>query len=154
MCVFVYIEASAYLRINMFVHVCMCLAFISLTPTPLPSCSYSYYSPSLLLLLLHLLLPLQLLLLHTTAVPESKDIDLYLDITEPTGWNDTLDQAWRASVDQTQSPTVLMECLLLLEHYINKAWLQVSTRICCTYVMMIYLSEDMSVLFMFDPLNS
>jgi hypothetical protein len=68
---------------------------------------------------------------HTLAVPESKDIDLYLDITEPTGWNDTLDQAWRASVDQTQSPTVLMECLLLLEHYINKAWLQVSSWVYC-----------------------
>ena len=66
-----------------------------------------------------------LIVSSTAAVPESKNIDLYLDITEPSGWNDTLDQAWRASVDQAQSPTVLMECLLLLEHYINKAWFQV-----------------------------
>ena len=25
----------------------------------------------------------------------------------------------------TQSPSILMECVLLLEHYLNKAWLQV-----------------------------
>ena len=45
---------------------------------------------------------------------------------EPSGWNDAMDQAWRAAVNQAISPTVLMECVVLLEHYINKAWLQVS----------------------------
>ena len=45
--------------------------------------------------------------------------------TEPTGWNDILDQAWRAAVDQATCPTALMECVLLLEHYLNKAWLTV-----------------------------
>ena len=36
-----------------------------------------------------------------------------------------MDQAWRAAVNQAISPTVLMECVILLEHYINKTWLQV-----------------------------
>ena len=52
--------------------------------------------------------------------------------TEPTGWNDILDQAWRAAVDQATCPTALMECVLLLEHYLNKAWLTVLIFLHCT----------------------
>ena len=37
-----------------------------------------------------------------------------------------MDQAWRAAVEQAVSPTVLMECVLLLEYYLNKPWFQVS----------------------------
>ena len=31
--------------------------------------------------------------------------DMYSDITEPSGWNDILDQAWRGAVDQANTPT-------------------------------------------------
>ena len=63
----------------------------------------------------------------STASGKDKDksFDLFSDITEPSGWNDVLDQAWRAAVDQARSSTVLMECVLLLEHYIHKNWLAV-----------------------------
>jgi hypothetical protein len=44
-------------------------------------------------------------------------------IMEPVGWNDVLDQAWRASVDIAWTPAAFMECVLLLEHYINNKWL-------------------------------
>jgi hypothetical protein len=64
---------------------------------------------------------------------DSKNEDFYSDITEPSGWNETLDQAWRGAVQQAVSPTILMECVLLLEHYLNKAWLQVEKRSNCFY---------------------
>jgi hypothetical protein len=35
-----------------------------------------------------------------------------------------LDQVWRERLLETSSSTVLMECTLLLEYYINKAWLK------------------------------
>lgn len=38
-------------------------------------------------------------------------------------WNDILDQAWRGAVLSTKSSTELMECVLLLEYSINKAWI-------------------------------
>lgn len=45
-------------------------------------------------------------------------------ICEPSGWNDALDQAWRHAVLCASSPTGLMECLLLLEFYLDcKGWL-------------------------------
>jgi hypothetical protein len=44
-------------------------------------------------------------------------------ITEPAGWNDVLDQAWRGAVYQATTPLQLMECALLLEHYVSKQWL-------------------------------
>jgi hypothetical protein len=62
---------------------------------------------------------------------DSKNEDFYSDITEPSGWNETLDQAWRGAVQQAVSPTILMECVLLLEHYLNKAWLQVESGSNC-----------------------
>ncbi len=57
---------------------------------------------------------------------EAKDIDvqdIFSSIAEPAGWNDILDQAWRNAVLEACSPVALMECVLLLEYYINKSWL-------------------------------
>ena len=31
-------------------------------------------------------------------------------------------QAWRGAVTSARTPTALMECVLLLEHYVNKQW--------------------------------
>ena len=42
--------------------------------------------------------------------------------TTTTGWNDYLDNAWKGAVINATSPTVLMECTILLEHFINKEW--------------------------------
>ena len=64
-------------------------------------------------------------ILSAASLTDKNSIDVYADITEPTGWNDILDQAWRAAVDQATSSTVLMECVLLLEYYLQKNWLQV-----------------------------
>lgn len=44
-------------------------------------------------------------------------------ITEPAGWNDVLDQAWRGAVYQATTPVQLMEYALLLEYYVSKQWL-------------------------------
>lgn len=49
--------------------------------------------------------------------------DTFALITEPAGWNDMLDQAWRGAVYEATTPVQIMECVLLLEHYINKQWL-------------------------------
>jgi hypothetical protein len=92
-------------------------------------CALPFFLSSLSLLssfILFLLLPL--LSPHPIVTADSKNEDFYSDITEPSGWNETLDQAWRGAVQQAVSPTILMECVLLLEHYINKAWLQVQLR--------------------------
>ena len=45
-------------------------------------------------------------------------------------------------MDQAQSPTVLMECLLLLEHYINKAWFQVCNML---LISLLFLSFPFSI---------
>ena len=49
--------------------------------------------------------------------------DVFSCLAEPTGWNDLLDEAWRGAVEEARTPVALMECVLLLEYYINKAWL-------------------------------
>jgi hypothetical protein len=68
----------------------------------------------------YLALPLGSIQMHTDGDYDGGDV--YMAITEPNGWNDMIDQAWRGAVDQTSSPTVLMECILLLEYYINRGW--------------------------------
>ena len=50
--------------------------------------------------------------------------DVYECITEATGWNDYLDQAWKGMVQKATTPAVLMECTVILEHFINKDWLK------------------------------
>lgn len=50
--------------------------------------------------------------------------DVYECITEATGWNDYLDQAWKGMVQNATGPVALMECTIVLEHFINKEWLK------------------------------
>jgi hypothetical protein len=50
--------------------------------------------------------------------------DVYECITEATGWNDYLDQSWKGMVQKAATPLALMECTVVLEHFINKDWLQ------------------------------
>lgn len=38
------------------------------------------------------------------------------------GWNENIEQTWKDLVDSTSDPTILMECILLLEYYIKKEW--------------------------------
>ena len=44
-------------------------------------------------------------------------------IAEPQDWTDALDQAWRGAVYEATCAKSLMELTLLLEFYINKAWI-------------------------------
>jgi hypothetical protein len=48
-------------------------------------------------------------------------------IAEAEGWNSRLDEAFRAAVVAAMTPLALMECILLLEFYINKQWLANAT---------------------------
>lgn len=59
-------------------------------------------------------------------IMDEKDynIDDYASsITDATGWNNILEQAWIGAVNDSTNPTSLMECLLLLEYYIKKEWM-------------------------------
>lgn len=49
--------------------------------------------------------------------------EFFASIAEPVGWNDIMDQVWRGAVISASTPLSLMECVLLLEYYINKSWL-------------------------------
>jgi hypothetical protein len=77
------------------------------------------------LLLLYLALPMGALSSDSPAASASAsaNTDSFSQITEPAGWNDVLDQAWRGAVYNATTPLQLMECALLLEHYLNKGWL-------------------------------
>ena len=56
--------------------------------------------------------------------PEPKNTESVSEfIAESIGWSDTFDQIWRDTVFSAKGPAILMECLLLLEFYINKQWL-------------------------------
>lgn len=55
--------------------------------------------------------------------PSDLSQDIFSMVANSTCWNDYLDQAWRGAVWSTQSPEILMECLLVLEYFINKGWL-------------------------------
>ena len=45
-------------------------------------------------------------------------------IDEALGWNDILEDAWYDSLERASSAQELMECLIILEYYICKAWLE------------------------------
>ena len=45
-------------------------------------------------------------------------------IDEALGWNDILEDAWYESLERASSAQELMECLIMLEYYICKAWLE------------------------------
>jgi hypothetical protein len=51
------------------------------------------------------------------------DMKLYEAIVNSSGWNDYLDIVWREAVESATTPSYLMEYLLVLEFFINKAWL-------------------------------
>lgn len=74
-----------------------------------------------LLLTVYLALPMGAVLMGPEE--EDKRNDMFGHIAEATGWNSNLDQTWRGCVLEAASPAMLMECLLILEYYINKAWL-------------------------------
>lgn len=58
------------------------------------------------------------------AAPDTEERgEVVANIAEATGWNSSLEQMWRASVLSAQTPLALMECVLVLEHYIAKQWL-------------------------------
>jgi hypothetical protein len=74
-----------------------------------------------LLLSVYLALPAGALMMGPEE--EDKRNDIFGHIAEATGWNSNIDQSWRGCVLEASSPAMLMECLLLLEYYISKAWL-------------------------------
>jgi hypothetical protein len=74
-----------------------------------------------LLLTVYLALPMGAVVMGPEE--EDKRNDIFGHIAEATGWNSNLDQTWRGCVLEAASPAMLMECLLVLEYYINKAWL-------------------------------
>ena len=43
-------------------------------------------------------------------------------VTSDDSWGDVHEQVWRHAVEQAMSPIALMECLLVLESAIDKAW--------------------------------
>lgn len=53
----------------------------------------------------------------------ASEVNVFACMAEPVGWNDMLDATWRGAVHSASSPVALMECVLLLEYYINKQWL-------------------------------
>lgn len=63
--------------------------------------------------------------------PDSEDtlgvVNELSSVAEPEGWNKCLDRYWRGAVMQASTPQELMECVLLLEHYIARQWLYGST---------------------------
>lgn len=55
--------------------------------------------------------------------PASNEGDVLNGLAEPGGWNDALDQVWRGAVESATGPVMLMECVLLLEYYIQRQWM-------------------------------
>lgn len=53
-------------------------------------------------------------------------ISLREGLIEPSGWNACLEQTWRGAVMGAQCPMTLMECVLILEFYIEKGWMNVN----------------------------
>ena len=49
-------------------------------------------------------------------------IDLMSTYSESDCWNDVMDTVWRSTVKLATSPSELMQCILLLEYSINRAW--------------------------------
>lgn len=62
-------------------------------------------------------------LLTDGSEPPSDGSSVAEYVTEPAGWNALLDQIWRSAVMSAVGPVELMECVVLLEYYINKSWL-------------------------------
>jgi hypothetical protein len=48
--------------------------------------------------------------------------DIFNRIAWSSGWNENLDRAWKNAMEHATTPASLMECLLLLEYYINNKW--------------------------------
>lgn len=62
-------------------------------------------------------------LILTSSEDTDKNLDFNYSITESLSWNDNLDQVWRGSVESAKTPIILMECVLVLEHFLNKTHL-------------------------------
>ena len=43
-------------------------------------------------------------------------------VAEAIGWNDSLEDVWFTSLEKAKTAMEIMECVLLLEHYLNKSW--------------------------------
>eukprot|EP00981_Chlorochromonas_danica_P010092 scaffold3044_cov176-Ochromonas_danica.AAC.10 len=76
-----------------------------------------------LLLTVFLALPLGCLVMDNAAPASSSSSELLDQMLEPSGWNPLLEQAWRGAVLQSDTPLSLMECVLVLEFYLQRAWL-------------------------------
>jgi hypothetical protein len=61
--------------------------------------------------------------LHYLTLDEAPYEILSTHLLEPSGWNYILEQSWKAAVMNAVSPSALMECVLLLEFYLNKSWM-------------------------------
>lgn len=75
------------------------------------------------LLAVYAALPLGALLWNSDVTFTKKDVNFKFSLIESSGWDDNFDQVWRGAVESTESIEVLMECLLILETFINKDWL-------------------------------
>ncbi len=58
--------------------------------------------------------------LHTNDTEDAVD---FKSIAETSGWCDLLDQMWQGRVAGANHASTLMECMLLLEHYLRKQWI-------------------------------
>lgn len=47
-------------------------------------------------------------------------------LAEGNSWSEYLDETWRGNVKRSNDPVTLMECALLLEYYIQKAWIPIT----------------------------
>ena len=47
-------------------------------------------------------------------------------LAEGNSWSEFLDEIWRGNVKKANDPVTLMECALLLEYYIQKAWIPIT----------------------------
>jgi hypothetical protein len=56
------------------------------------------------------------------SLASATSVDIFSAIAEAEGWSENLDQIWQGKVANATSASTLMECVLLLEYYIDKHW--------------------------------
>ncbi len=59
-----------------------------------------------------------------TLPDEATDGIRHTGVAHATGWSDDVEDAWYTCLVRSSSPQELMECMLLLEYYIAKGWLE------------------------------
>ena len=91
--------------------------------TELNRTSNEFAAVKSLILAVYLALPLGALSMGFAEEDRLSKYDMAGAVVNATGWNSVMDQLWRESVLIATSSAALMECILLLEFYINKNWL-------------------------------